>query len=393
MLRLLKDFPIQAKRVLVRVDFNVPLDKSSGRITDDSRIRAALPTIQYLFSRGAKVILMSHLGRPDGQVVERLRLKPVAHRLGELIAQEVRMAEDCVGSKVEEEAHRLADGQILMLENLRFHPEEERNVLSFAQALARLGQLYVNDAFGTAHRAHASTEGVAHYLPSCAGFLMQKEVECLSRVLEQPVKPLLAITGGAKISDKLKLLGNLLAKVNTLLVGGGMSYTFLKAKGLEIGTSICEDDLLEKAREILGQADEIGVELLLPLDLVVASSLESGGKHRIVKVEEIPSGFAGVDIGPRTCDLFTQKILTAKTIIWNGPLGVFEIPPYEQGTRAVAEAMAKADALTIVGGGDSAAAVQKFGLTDKMSHVSTGGGACLEFLEGRKLPGIEILKD
>ncbi|MCR4433036.1 MAG: phosphoglycerate kinase [Caldiserica bacterium] len=393
MLRRLQDLDVKSKRVLVRVDFNVPLDKKTGAITDDTRIRASLPTINYLLSQNARVILMSHLGRPDGQVVESLRMDKVARRLGELLGKEVLVTGDCVGSDVETLALGLKDGQVLMLENLRFHPEEEKNDLAFAQKLARLGEIYVNDAFATAHRAHASTEGVAHFLPSCAGFLMQKEYDYLSKVLENPAKPLLAITGGAKVSDKLKLLLNLLSRVNVLLIGGGMAYTFLKARGLQIGTSLCENELVEKAKEIMVEASKAGVELLLPLDLVVAKDLNNPSDHLVVPVEQIPAEYGGVDIGPKTRELFKEKIKQAKTIVWNGPVGVFEIPPFDQGSRAIALALAESTALTIVGGGDTAAAVEKFGLADKISHVSTGGGASLEFLEGRSLPGIEVLKN
>ncbi|MGB9875794.1 MAG: phosphoglycerate kinase, partial [bacterium] len=384
---------VRSKRVLVRVDFNVPLDKKTGAITDDTRIRASLPTINYLLSQNARVILMSHLGRPDGQVVESLRMDKVARRLGELLGKEVLVTGDCVGSDVETLALGLKDGQVLMLENLRFHPEEEKNDPAFAQKLARLGEIYVNDAFAAAHRAHASTEGVAHFLPSCAGFLMQKEYDYLSKVLENPAKPLLAITGGAKVSDKLKLLLNLLSRVNVLLIGGGMAYTFLKARGLQIGTSLCENELVEKAKEIMVEASKAGVELFLPLDLVVAKDLNNPSDHLVVPAEQIPAEYGGVDIGPKTRELFKEKIKQAKTIVWNGPVGVFEIPPFDQGSRAIALALAESAALTIVGGGDTAAAVEKFGLADKISHVSTGGGASLEFLEGRSLPGIEVLKN
>jgi phosphoglycerate kinase len=393
MLKRLQDFDVKSKRVLVRVDFNVPLDKKTNEITDDSRIRASLPTLNYLVSQSSRVIIMSHLGRPEGKVVENLRMAKVAHRLGELMGKEVFMAPDCIGPEVEKMALELKDGQILMLENLRFHPEEEKNDLSFAQKLAQLGEIYVNDAFATAHRAHASTEGVAHFLPSCAGFLMQKEYDYLSKVLQDPERPLLAITGGAKVSDKLKLLLNLLSRVDILLIGGGMAYTFLKAKGFQIGTSLCEDELVEKANEIMQEASHKKVELLLPLDLVVAKDLNTPSDYLIVTVDKIPEDYGGVDIGPQTRELFKEKIKKAKTIVWNGPVGVFEVPPFDQGSREIALSLAQSDALTIVGGGDTAAAVEKFGLTEKLSHVSTGGGASLEFLEGRALPGIEVLKN
>lgn len=391
-LRRLQDFEVHDRRVLMRVDFNVPLDKKTGVISDDRRIRATLPTIQWLVKGGAKVILMSHLGRPNGQVVEQLGMRPIGIRLGELLGCPVMFVADCVGEETEEAVAALAPGEVLLLENLRFHPGEEANDPLFAKRLASLGDLYVDDAFGTAHRAHASTEGVAHFLPSCAGILMQKEVDYLSKALENPTKPFLAITGGAKVSDKLKLLENLMVQVDGMLIGGGMAYTFLKAQGLEIGTSICEEGLLEKARQILAAAKDKGVELLLPVDLVVASRLELGSPYKTVTVEQIPVEMGGVDIGPRTRVLFADRIRQAKTVVWNGPVGVFEIPPFDAGTRVVAEALAGSHATTIVGGGDTAAAVEKFGLAERMSHVSTGGGASLEFLEGRALPGVEILK-
>lgn len=393
MLKRLQDFDVKSKRVLVRVDFNVPLDKKTGEISDDSRIRASLPTLSYLISQGSRVIIMSHLGRPEGKVVEDLRMAKVARRLGELLGKQVLMAPDCIGPEVEKMTSDLKDGQILMLENLRFHSEEEKNDPSFAQKLAQLGEIYVNDAFATAHRAHASTEGVAHFLPSCAGFLMQKEYDYLSKVLQDPARPLLAITGGAKVSDKLKLLLNLLSRVDILLIGGGMAYTFLKAKGFQIGSSLCENELLKKAEEIMQEASNKGVELLLPLDLVVTKDLSNPSDHLIVAVDKIPADYGGVDIGPKTRELFKERIMRAKTIVWNGPVGVFEIPPFDQGSREIALALAQSGALTIVGGGDTAAAVEKFGLTEKLSHVSTGGGASLEFLEGRTLPGIEVLKN
>ncbi len=391
-LRRLQDFEVHDRRVLIRVDFNVPLDKKTGVISDDRRIRATLPTIHWLVKRGAKVILMSHLGRPNGQVVEKLSMRPMGIRLSELLGCPVVFAADCVGKEAEAAISALSPGEVLLLENLRFHPEEESNDPLFAKRLASLGDLYVDDAFGTAHRAHASTEGVAHFLPSCAGFLMQKEVDYLSKALENPTKPFLAITGGAKVSDKLTLLGNLMDQVDMMLIGGGMDYTFLKAQGLEIGTSICEDGLLVEARQIGAAAKDKGVELLLPVDLIVASRLEQGSPYQTVAVEQIPVEMGGVDIGPQTRTLFADRIHQAKTVVWNGPVGVFEIPPFDAGTRAVAEALAESHATSIVGGGDTAAAVEKFGLAERMSHVSTGGGASLEFLEGRALPGVEILK-
>jgi phosphoglycerate kinase len=391
-LRRLQDFDVRDRRVLLRVDFNVPLDKRTGLISDDRRIRATLPTIRWLVERGAKVILISHLGRPNGQVAAKLSMRPIGIRLSELLGCPVMFAVDCVGEEAEAAVAALSPGEVLLLENLRFYPEEESNDPLFAKRLAAYGDLYVDDAFGTAHRAHASTEGVAHFLPSCAGFLMQKEVDYLSKALENPTRPFLAITGGAKVSDKLKLLGNLINQVDRMLIGGGMAYTFLKAQGLEIGTSICEEGLLEEARQILTAAKDKGVELLLPVDLIVASNLEPDSSFQTVAADRIPVGMGGVDIGPQTRTLFADRIHQAKTVLWNGPVGVFEIPPFDAGTRAVAEALAESGTTSIVGGGDTAAAVEKFGLAERMSHVSTGGGASLEFLEGRALPGVEILK-
>jgi phosphoglycerate kinase len=392
-LQLLQHLDVAGKRVLVRVDFNVPLDKKTGEIADDRRIHTALTTIEYLIGQRAKVILMSHLGRPDGHCVEALRMTKVASNLFHWLDRKVRTATDCVGPEVLTQALSLLPGEILLLENLRFHSEEESNDPEFARALAQLGEVYINDAFSASHRAHASIVGIAQLLPSGAGFLMQKEVNYLTEPMKAPESPFIVISGGAKVSDKLVFLDRLLEKVDTLLIGGGMAFTFLKAQGKQIGDSLCEEGLLEKAKGILHQAEHAGVELLLPLDVVVAQTMEEGVPSEAVSVDDIPPGYKGLDIGPRTRVLFAERIQTARTIVWNGPVGVFEIPAFAEGTRAVAEGMAASTATTIVGGGDSAAAVDRFGLTAYMSHVSMGGGASLEFLEGRILPGIAVLED
>lgn len=382
--------PVEGKRVLVRVDFNVPLSED-GTITDDTRIRAALPTIQHLLDRGAAVILMSHLGRPKGQVVESLRLDPVADRLGELLGRPVRKVNDCVGPEAEAAAQALKPGEVLLLENLRFHPEEEKNDAAFAQKLASLADAYVNDAFGAAHRAHASTEAVARLLPSAAGFLMLKEIQIMGGALENPNRPFLAILGGAKVSDKIGVIQNLLDKVDVLAIGGGMGYTFLKAKGYEVGQSLLDEERVELARQLIQQAEAKQVRLLLPVDVVVASEISPDAETQVVPADRIPADKQGLDIGPETAKLLADEVRKARTIIWNGPLGVFEVEPFARGTRAVAMAMAQADAVTIIGGGDSAAAVEQMGVAHRMTHVSTGGGASLEFLEGKTLPGVAAL--
>lgn len=385
------DLDMGGKRVLVRVDFNVPLQ--DGKVTDDTRIRAALPTIEYLRRQGARVILVSHLGRPKGKLVEELRLAPVARRLSELLGAEVKTVPACVGPEVEAAAAQLQDGDVLLLENIRFHPGEEKNDPELARQLASIADAYVNDAFGTAHRAHSSTVGVAELLPAAAGFLIQKELEFLGRALENPERPFLAILGGAKVSDKIGVIRNLLTKVDALAVGGGMAYTFLKAQGYEVGQSIVDEERLELAKELIAEAKERGVTFLLPVDVVVADRFAADAARKVVDVSEIPADWQGMDIGPKTRKLFAKEISRAKTIVWNGPMGVFEWEPFAEGTEDVARAMAESDAVTIVGGGDSAAAVEQYGLADKMSHVSTGGGASLEFLEGRELPGIAALQD
>ncbi len=385
----IRDIDLKGKRVLTRVDFNVPL--ADGRVADDTRIRAALPTVNYMRERGAKVILVTHLGRPKG-VTESLRLDPVALRLGEL-GVPVKKLNDCIGEEVKKAVAEMKEGDVILLENIRFYPEEEKNDPKFAQELASLADIYVNDAFGTAHRAHASTEGVARLLPAVAGFLMEKEIKFFSKVLESPERPFVAVLGGAKVSDKIGVIKNLLEKVDMLLIGGGMAYPFLKALGYEVGQSICEVDKISLAKELLNLAKEKKVELLLPVDVVIADRFAPDANTRVVPVSQIPSDWQGLDIGPQTRELFAQKVAQAKTIVWNGPLGVFEMPAFSEGTRAVGTAIANANALKVVGGGETAEAVEKFGLADKMTHVSTGGGASLEFLEGKVLPGVAALDD
>jgi phosphoglycerate kinase len=390
----IRDIDVKSKRVLARVDFNVPLatDPESGAIevTDDTRIRAALPTIQYLLDQGAAVILMSHLGRPKGVVVEGLRMDPVAQRLSQLLGQPVRKLDDCVGPEVSQAVEEMAPGEVILLENTRFHAEETKNDAAFAQALASLGEVYVNDAFGTAHRAHASTEGVTHYLPAVAGFLMEKELTFLGRALTAPEHPFITILGGAKVSDKIGVIENLLPRVEGLLIGGGMANTFLKAQGYEVGESLVEDDKLEVARGLLAEAE---ARLVLPVDVVIADAFSADAQRRTVGVDEVPSGWRILDIGPQTVALFKEKLAGAKTVVWNGPMGVFEFAPFAEGTQAIAGALAELEATIIIGGGDSVAAVEQAGVADKMTHISTGGGAALEFLEGKELPGMAALQD
>jgi len=388
-----QDLAVQNKRVLVRVDFNVPLDKATGAITDDSRIRAALPTIRYLIGQGARVVLCSHLGRPDGKVVDKLRLGSVAQRLSDLLGQPVAKTDDCVGPAVQAAVAAMQSGDVLLLENLRFQAEEEANDPAFARRLAALADVYVNDAFGTAHRAHASTEGVAHYLPAVAGFLMEKEIDYLSRALENPARPFDAIIGGAKVSDKIAVLQNLLDKVDALLIGGGMANTFLKAQGHEVGQSLVEDDKLDVARSLLAQAQARHVRLLLPVDVVVADKFAADAAWQVVAAKAVPADWRILDVGPQTVKLFAQELKAARTVVWNGPLGVFEFPAFAQGTIALAKTLAASRATTIIGGGDSAAAVERAGVADKITHISTGGGASLEFLEGKTLPGVAALLD
>ncbi|GAB4116027.1 MAG: phosphoglycerate kinase [Candidatus Caldatribacteriota bacterium] len=394
-IQLLGKKELENKRVLVRVDFNVPLDEEQ-KITNDTRIRAALPTINYLVSHQAKVILMSHLGRPKGKMVEKLRLDPVAQRLGEYLGQEVKKLADCIGEKVEEETLNLPQGRVLLLENLRFHPEEENNEEGFSKKLAQLGDLYVNDAFGTAHRAHASTFGVARILPSYAGFLMAKEIEMLSKLLEDPESPFVVILGGAKISGKVDIIQNLLGIADKILIAGGISYTCLAAQGYAVGKSLTEEYDLEIVRKILQKGEEKGNKIVFPIDYIICKKeISPQAETEIVKKDSIPDDGIAVDLGPESLALFEKEIEKAKTVFWNGPVGVFEIDKFARGTKQVARILAAMEgkAVTVIGGGDSVAAIEKAGLEEKITHLSTGGGASLEFLGGKKLPGIEILPD
>ena len=387
---------LSGKRVLVRADFNVPLN-DQGSITDDTRIRAALPTIQDLISKGAKVILSSHFGRPKGQVVESMRLTPIATRLSELLGKPITKCDDCIGDAVASTVAAMQPGDVVLLENVRFYAEEEKNDPEFAKKLASVADLYVNDAFGTAHRAHASTEGVTHYLsPSVAGFLIEKELEYLQNAIENPQRPLAAIVGGSKVSSKIGVIETLLDKVDKLLIGGGMIFTFYKARGLSVGKSLVEEDKLDLAKSLEAKAKERGVALLLPTDVVVADNFAPDANAQTVSIENIPDGWMGLDIGPDSVKVFQDALADCKTVIWNGPMGVFEFDKFAQGTEAIAYSLAditKAGAATIIGGGDSVAAVEKVGVADQMSHISTGGGASLELLEGKELPGIAALDD
>lgn len=390
------DLNVSGKRVLVRVDFNVPIDE--GHVGDDTRLRASLPTIRHILDQGGHPVLMSHLGRPNGQVVPALSLKPVAEALQLLLGRDVIMAPDCVGPQTASVVKSVPQGSVVLLENLRFHPEEEDNAPGFAMQLAELADVFVNDAFGTAHRAHASTEGVTHYFVACAaGLLLQKELDYLGGALAEPERPFVAIMGGAKISGKIDVIEQLFSKVDTLLIGGGMAFTFFKAMGLEIGNSLLEEDRIEVAANLIQRAKEEGINLLLPVDTVVAADMAEGVPTQIVSKDAIPADLEGFDVGPETRALFTEEIKKAKTVIWNGPLGVSEIYSFSQGTRAIAQALVDATekngAITIVGGGETAAAVASFGVAEKLSHVSTGGGASLEFLEGKTLPGVAALSD
>jgi phosphoglycerate kinase len=385
-----RDVEVKGKRVLVRVDFNVPMDKE-GQVTDDTRIRAALPTIVYLVKGGARVILMSHLGRPKGEVNEKYRLNPVAKRLQELLGRPVAKVDDCVGELPLQAVGQMQDGDVLLLENLRFYPGEEKNDERFARRLADLGDVYVNDAFGAAHRAHASTHGVAEFLPAVAGFLMEKEINVLGQALVKPERPFVAVIGGAKVTDKIGIIGNLLQKVDTLIIGGGMANTFLKATGKSMGKSLLEADKLDLARELMVSAQDRGVQLLLPVDLVVAPAVSPDAESRVVPVDDVPEDWMALDIGPQSVSLFAGTLKGAATVIWNGPMGVFEMEPFAAGTLAVAKALAECPGTTIIGGGDSAAAVEKAGVADQITHISTGGGASLEFLEGKVLPGVAAL--
>ena len=388
----IEDIDVSGKRVLVRCDFNVPLDGT--KITDETRIVAALPTIKYLLDHNAAVILCSHLGRPKGEFNMKYSLAPVAERLSEKLDKKVVLAKDVIGPDAQKCVSEMKPGDVVLLENVRFHKEEEKNDPEFAKKLASFAEIYVNDAFGTAHRAHASTEGVAHYLPAVAGFLIGKELDVMGKALENPARPFVAILGGAKVSDKIGVITNLLEKVDTLIIGGGMSYTFQKALGGSIGKSLCEDDKIDLAREMLEKAKEKGVRILLPVDNICGQEFSNDTLRITVHSKQIPDGWEGMDIGPQTQALFAAEIANAATVVWNGPMGVFEFPNFAGGTRAIAQALAdNHNCVSIIGGGDSAAAVEQMGYADKMTHISTGGGASLEFLEGKELPGVAALND
>ena len=388
-----RDVDVAGKRVFVRVDFNVPVE--NGTITDDTRIRESLPTIRYLIERGAKVILASHMGRPKGQVVEELRLNLQAKRLSELLGKPVEKADESIGETVKAKIAAMKDGDVLLLENVRFHPGEEKNDPELAKAFAELADLYVNDAFGAAHRAHATTEGIARYLPAVSGFLMEKEIEVLGKALNNPDRPFTAIIGGSKVKDKIDVINKMLEIADNVLIGGGLSYTFFKAQGIEIGKSLLDKSKLDTVLGFIEKAKQLGKNFRLPVDIVIADDFSANANTKVVDItkEGIPADWEGVDIGPKTREIYADIIKNSKLVVWNGPMGVFEIEPFSHGTRAVAEACAETGAYTVIGGGDSAAAVEKFGLKDKMDHISTGGGASLEFMEGKKLPGVEALND
>ena len=385
------DLDVAGRRVLVRVDFNVPLE--DGRVADDTRIRASLPTLRALLDRGAALVLVTHLGRPKGRVVEELRLDPVARRLAELLGREVRKVDDVTGPQARAAAAALEPGQVLLLENVRFDPREEKNDPDFARELAGLADLFVNDAFGTAHRAHASTEGVARFLPAAAGLLMAAEIAALSRLVNNPERPFWALVGGGKVADKLRVLERLVDRCDGLIIGGGMANTFLAAQGIDVGASRVEPDLFDAARAVMGRAGERGIPLLLPVDVVAADRFAEDAQTRVVPVEAIPAGWMALDVGPASLDAFAEALRPARTVFWNGPFGVFEWPAFAEGTRRLAQVVAELDAWTVVGGGDSAAAVHQAGVADRIDHISTGGGASLEFVEGRPLPGVEALAD
>ena len=389
----IEDLELKGKRVLIRVDFNVPLDDKQ-KVTDDTRIRASLPTIKYVLENGGKAILMSHLGRPKGEIVETMRLKPAGDVLANLLGESVKILTECIGKSVQDTVMGMCNGDILLLENLRFHKEETKNDPEFAKQLASLGEVYINDAFGTAHRAHASTEGVTKYFDQAAcGYLLKKEIDYLGKAVQSPERPYIAIIGGAKISGKIDVINNLLSKVDSLLIGGGMTYTFYKAMGYEIGTSIVEPDRVAMAKDILKTVKEKNIDLVLPTDVIIADDIKPDAVTKTVKSTEIPADKMGADIGDESIKVFKEKITKAKMVVWNGPVGVFELEPFAKGTNEIAKTLAASDAISIVGGGDSVAAINKFKLADKITHISTGGGASLEFLEGKKLPGIEALTD
>ena len=388
----IRDIDLKGKRVLVRCDFNVPMDENQN-ITDNRRIVAALPTIKYLIEQECKIVLCSHLGRPKGEFKKEFSLAPVAAELSKQLGQEVLMATDVIGENAKALAENLKPGQVMLIENVRFHKEETENDPEFAKQLANFGEVFVNDAFGTAHRAHASTEGVSHYLPAVSGFLIEKELKFLGDALENPERPFISILGGSKVSDKIGVIDSLLEKVDELLIGGGMSYTFYKALGYSVGNSICEDDKIDLAKELMEKAKAKNVKMLLPIDNKLGKEFSANTETMVVDRESIPDGWEGLDIGPKTIELYTEELKKAKTVIWNGTVGVAEFDLFAEGTNSLAKVLSELDATTIIGGGDTAAAVQKAGLADKMTHVSTGGGASLEFLEGKKLPGIECLMD
>ena len=389
----IRDIDVAGKKVLVRCDFNVPMSKTDGTISDDKRIRESLPTIKHLLSSGARVILCSHMGRPKGEFNEKFTLKPVAHRLSELLGFEVPLAPDVIGDKVRPLVDALEPGRAILLENVRFYKEEEKNDPAFAKSLADMAEIYVNDAFGTAHRAHASTAGVAAYLPAVCGFLIEKELSVIGGAISDPKRPFVAILGGAKVSDKIGVIDNLLNIADAVIIGGGMAYTFLKAQGLEIGKSLCDDERIDVAKKAIEKAKEKGVKFYMPVDVVCAAEISEDAEAKTCDADRIPADLMGLDIGEKTIQLYSDVIASAKTVIWNGPMGVFEVDKFARGTRAVAEAMAASAATTIIGGGDSASAAGKMGLADKMTHISTGGGATLEYLEGIDLPGIAALND
>jgi len=390
--RNVKDIDVKKKKVLVRVDFNVPT-KPDGTITDDTRIRACLPTIEYLIKQQSRIILCSHLGRPGGKVVKELRLAPAAKRLSELLRKPVEALSDCVGPQVEEAVSKLRDGDIVLLENLRFYPQEEANDPDFAKRLSHLADIYVDDAFGACHRAHASIVGVARYLPAVSGLLLEKELTTLNGLMGNPGRPFATMIGGAKVATKLGLLENILPKIDSLLIGGGMAATFLKSQGCGVGASAVENDMLDHVLKLGEKAKSLGVKVLLPLDLLVARKLEAGSTAKIVSTDEVPEGWVIADIGPKTIEAFSKELNRCKTVFWNGPLGVFEIPRFAKGTRSLAKVLANLKATTVIGGGSTAEAVEEMGLTEKMSYVSTGGGASLELLQGKVLPGVAVLQD